>query len=262
MRPLRGREPGRPQHILITGAGGALGRALARRFAAAEATLSLCDIDREVLAETARAAEKKGAVVNRAQLDVSDNHAVDRWMVHLDNKTPLDLVIANAGVSPGTPEGAIMEEQDAALAMVQTNLIGVMNTVYSAVALMAPRGRGHIVLVSSISGFNGFPRVPAYAATKAGVRVFGESLRFNLHALGIRLLIVFPGFFQSGMTATEDAQNPGEITAEDVAERIFRGVAKNKLRLPYPYPILLASRLLAAMPLWLGFALYRKLFAR
>ncbi len=253
------RQCGGPTHVAITGAGGALGRALACRYAAPGVHLSLSDIDRVALEETARRAQRHGARVDLAEVDVADRRQVDRWLAVAP---PPDLVFANAGVSPGTRPGDIAEAQDAATDMVQTNLVGVMNTAYAAIERMAAAGGGHLVLVSSLSALNGFPRVPVYAATKAGVRVFGESLRFGLRDRNIDLLLVLPGFFRSGMTATDDAKAPGGLTADAVAQHIQRGVRRRKARLYIPYRLRMASGVLAALPPAVGYALYKKLFAR
>src|SRR5690606_14084178 len=121
-----------------------------------------------------------------------DRAALAAWLAEVDREHPLDLVIANAGISAGT--GTFGEDERQARGILAVNLDGVVNTVLAAAALMRPRRRGQIAIMSSLAGFRGFPGAPAYCASKAAVRVWGEALRGMLGRDGILVTVICPGY--------------------------------------------------------------------
>ena len=147
-----------------------------------------------------------GAKAELAVADVTDRAALAAWIADCDTARPLDLAIANAGISAGTGDGGETEAQTREIFAV--NVDGVMNTVLPAVAAMRPRRRGQIAIMSSLAGFRGFPGAPAYCASKAAVRSWGESLRGSLHAEGIKVSVICPGFVRSAMTAVNSFPMP------------------------------------------------------
>ena len=98
-----------------------------------------------------------------------------RWVEAADDADPLDLAIANAGISGGTFGGG--ESVAQANAIFATNLDGVVNTLHPAARRMAARGRGQIAIVSSLAGFRGIPGAPAYSASKVAARAWGDAMR-------------------------------------------------------------------------------------
>jgi len=155
--------------ILITGASSGIGTALALAYAKEENFLALCGRNAERLDGIAEQCREKGARVVTEVLDVTDEIAVSDWMQQIDNQTTLDLVIANAGIAGGD-DGAGFGPA-ATRKIFRTNIEGVVNTVLPALELMEARGTGQIAIVSSLASFQGFPGTPAYAASKAAVRV-------------------------------------------------------------------------------------------
>ena len=191
--------------------------------------------DRDRLEATAELCRRAGAAVEIAAVDVTDAAAMDAWLVAADAAAPLDLVIANAGISAGTGRGGETAEQ--ARQIFRTNIDGVVNTVQPAIACMQPRRRGHIAIVSSLAAYRGFPGAPAYCASKAAVRAYGEALRGALHGDKIGVTVICPGFVESGMTAVNEFPMPMLMTAENAADRIHRAIARNKASLAFPWPL-------------------------
>lgn len=235
-----------PTSILITGASSGLGEALARHYAQPRRQLFLSGRDGGRLDSVARACRDAGAEVHTRVLDVTDRAAMAAWIGECDAVRALELVIANAGISAGTGLGGESDAQTRAIFAV--NLDGVLNTVLPAVELMRPRRVGQIALMSSLASFRGMPGAPAYCASKAAVRVWGEGLRGELARDNIRVSVICPGFVRSRMTAANDFPMPFLMDAPRAAAIMARGLAANRGRIGYPWPMAALSWLTAALP--------------
>ena len=235
-----------PKAILITGASSGIGEALALEYAAPGVSLSLSGRRETRLARVADACRAKGASVNAAQLDVADRPAMHAWIEAAFAATPLDLVIANAGISGGTSGGG--EAEDQVRAIFDINVAGTLNTVLPAIPQMRERGRGQIALMSSAASFRGFPGAPAYSASKATVRIYGEALRGALGPHGIQVSVVCPGFVRSRMTRVNRFPMPLLMDADRAARIIRRGLARNRARIAFPWPTYLVAWLTGSLP--------------
>ena len=170
-----------PKHILITGASSGLGAELARTYAGPGMTLALTGRDTARLEAVAEQCRAQGATVETAVLDVTDAAALEGWMLARDDALPIDLAIANAGISAGT--GGDTEPVEQVRRIFAVNVDGVMNTVLPLIPRMQARRRGQIALMASLAGFRGFPGAPAYCGSKAAVKIYGEGLRGVLAAV-------------------------------------------------------------------------------
>jgi short-subunit dehydrogenase len=238
-----------PRSILITGASSGIGAALARRYAAPGIVLALTGRDAARLAAVAADCQSRGARALTAAIDVVDAAALAAWMAEIDRAHPLDLVIANAGISGGSAGTAGKGERpEQAARILAVNVEGVRHTVEPALALMAARGRGQIALMSSLAGFRGFPGAPAYCASKAWVRVWGEALRPDFARRGVGVSVICPGYVRSPMTDRNDFPMPFLIDAERAAEIVARGLARGRARIVFPWRLYAILRVVAALP--------------
>jgi short-subunit dehydrogenase len=235
-----------PRTVLITGASSGLGAALARAYATAGVTLALAGRDSARLARTAETCRLQGASVHAKVLDVSDADAAARWIGEIDDKHPLDLVVANAGISGGTGGGGESDAQTREIFKI--NVDGVVNTALPALARMAPRRKGQVALMSSLASFRGFPGAPAYCASKAAVRIWGEALRGEHSGHGVGVSVICPGYVETPMTAVNKFPMPFLMSPERAAGIIVRGLARNKARIAFPWPMYTLVRLIAALP--------------
>lgn len=235
-----------PSHILITGASSGIGAALARGTARPGRRLVLGGRDEARLSEVGAACRAAGADVATAAVDVADRAAMEAWIAATDMEIPLDLVVANAGISAGTGGGGESAEQ--ARRIMAINVDGVLNTVLPAAAAMRRRGRGQLAVMSSLGAFSGFPGAPAYCASKATVRVWGEALRAELAADGVGVSVICPGFVKTPMTDVNRFRMPFRIDADRAAAIILRGLERNRGRIAFPLPMYATVRLIAALP--------------
>ena len=235
-----------PRHILITGASSGLGEALAKAYARAGVRLALGGRNRERLEAVAAGCRASGAEVATGVLDVTDAAGLAAWIEREDRIAPIDLVIANAGASAGTGSGGETAEQ--ARRIFAVNFDGAVNTLQPAIRLMAARGHGQLALMSSLASFRGFPGAPAYCASKAAVRVYGEALRGPLARRGIAVSVICPGFVRTPMTAANKFPMPFLIEADRAAAIIRRGLARRRARIAFPRRLYAIAWLLAALP--------------
>lgn len=236
-----------PRSVVITGASSGIGEALAFAYAAPGMTLGLTGRDAARLAAVAERCRARGASVESAVVDAADRAAMAAWLMAQDQRAPVDLIIANAGISAGTGSSGL-ESEEQARRIFQVNLDGVLNTVHPLLPAMRARGRGQIALMASLAGFRGMPGAPAYCASKAAVRVYGESLRGDLAGQGIAVNVICPGFVRSRITAANHFPMPFLMDTEPAARIIQRGLAANKARISFPWPMAAAVWLFALLP--------------
>ena len=133
-------------------------------------------------------------------------------------------------------------------AIFSVNVDGVINTVQPALALMTKRQQGQIAIISSIASFRGFPGAPAYCASKAAVRVYGEGLRGEAARHGVEINVVCPGFIKTPMTDANPFPMPLMMEAARAARLIGDGLAANRARIVFPFALYAAIRILTALP--------------
>lgn len=236
-----------PRNILITGASSGIGEALAVHYAAPGIFLALSGRDATRLQIVVELCRQRGAAVEGKVLCVTDRDAMRDWVVDLDRDHPLDLVIANAGISGGTGGGGESEEQ--VRRIFDVNVTGVFNTVLPILTLMKARGRGQIALMASLASFTGWPGAPAYSASKGAIRLYGEALRGSLRGSGVGVSVICPGFVVSRMTAVNGYKMPFLMDSPRAAWVIAHGLAQDRGRIMFPLPSIILAGLIAALPL-------------
>jgi short-subunit dehydrogenase len=208
--------------VLLTGATGGLGQAIARRLAAAGARVVLSGRRGDVLDELA--GEIGGEA---APADLSDARSVrELATAHAD----VDIVVSNAGLSAsGVIESWAEEQIDRAL---DVNLRSAIILARLLVPQMVQRRSGHLVFMSSLAGKSPTAGASIYNATKFGLRGFAGGLRAELHGTGVGVSTIFPGFVRdAGMFHETGAKLPfgvGTKSPEQVAEATLRAIARNK----------------------------------
>jgi short-subunit dehydrogenase len=234
--------------IVITGASSGIGRALALQYATKGVTLGLLGRHQQRLDDVAMACREKGAGVSTALIDVRSAAQLEAWLLAFDAATPIALLFANAGIMGGAPPGADLEVPEIGRALIETNVIGVLNTVYGILPRMIERQAGQIAIVSSLAGFIPLADAPSYGASKAAVLSFGLALRSLVHESGVKVNVVCPGYVQTAMTAQEHGQKPFLMSAERAAELIANGLIRDKAIIAFPRGFTFLTRIGALLP--------------
>jgi len=245
-----------PKHILITGASSGIGAALAQHYAHKGVTLYITARNEARLEAVAQICRDKGAFVNAKIIDVTDRVAMEDFIGEI---TTLDLVIANAGISGGTGGGDIIGEPfDQARKIFDINLTGVLNTIEPALTKMQEAGqgqgkekekeKGQVALISSLAGYRGYPSAPAYSASKGAVRYYGEALRGVYKNTNIAINVICPGFVTSRITDANNFPMPFKMEGHKAAAIIAKGLANNKGRIAFPWPMVLSAWLIGCLP--------------
>ncbi|MBS9478932.1 SDR family NAD(P)-dependent oxidoreductase [Ancylobacter radicis] len=249
------------RHILITGASGGLGAALARHYAAPGVALLLVGRNVERLARVVHECRAKGADVRLLVLDVRESAALHELIAKADAQRPIDTVFANAGVEASLGPLGEAEALDDVLAQIRTNFEGAVVTVQPLIDPMRARGQGRIVLVASLAGRMPLPDQPTYSATKAGLIAYGEALRPVLAAKGVSLTIACPGFIDTGMARTYRGWRPLQWSAERAAATIARATERGARSVSFPFALAGLVALGRVAPPFLRETVLRRLFA-
>ena len=237
-----------PRSLLITGASSGIGEALARRYATPGVNLALTALDADALEAVAEACRSKGARAQTEVLEITDASAVKDWVEGIDAAHPLDLVITSAGISGGQARDSGKEALLEADRVMRINFGGTCNTVNPAISAMRRRGRGQIALMSSLSALRGLPHAPAYCASKAALKAYGEALGARLRRDGIEVAVIMPGFVDTTLTRQIDGPKPLQMTAERAARIIARGLARGRRSIIFPFSLRVGIRLLSMVP--------------
>jgi short-subunit dehydrogenase len=219
--------------IVITGASSGIGEALAVDYSAPDVALALNGRDAARLEAVAAACRAKGATVDASPVDVTDRAALAAWLTAFDDAHPVDLIVANAGISIDK-DNSSLDDFSRVRQTMAVNVDGVFNTVEPLIGRMMARRTGQIAVVASLASFIGLPYSASYNASKAAVRVWGESIRYPLKKSGIGVSVVCPGFVVSRMTANAPFPMPFLMTSAQASAIIRRGLERNRPRIAFP----------------------------
>lgn len=244
---------GHAAHVLITGASSGIGAELARLYAGRRALVSLQGRSTTRLAQVAEQCRALGAVAETGAFDVRDRAALQAWLKARNAAQPVDLLIANAGIAgsgsaPGTREAPPGEEDSRARTIMEVNVLGLIDTVEALLPAMMERRRGHIALMASLASYRGYATAPAYAASKAAIRVYGQGMRARLRPAGIQVSTIFPGFVETPLTAENPFPMPFLMSGQRAAGIIAAGLDRGRAKIAFPWTTHLLARLGAILP--------------
>lgn len=245
--------------VLITGASGAIGAALAKAQAGPGVHLILQGRDTSRLHTLADACQAGGATTEVHALDLADSAEARAWMqARLMDGVP-DRVVFNAGVNTHIGPTGAGEDGQAVQQLMAINLTGVMAMVDPLAAAMRERGAGQLVFIGSLAGDFGLAVTPAYSASKAGLRAYAEALRGWLRPAGVRVNLVLPGYVRSAMSEAMPGPKPGQCEASEAARRILSGLERDQAVIRFPWWLALGTGCLRLLPMDWSLWLLRRL---
>ncbi len=231
----------------ITGASSGFGRGFALKLAADGYGVALAArrVDRiESLADEIR---RGGGAAIACPCDVAEPSQIRDAVARTESELgPVDLLIANAGVSDRTvvhsfdPYGVEW--------MTRVNYFGAVHAVGAVLPGMLDRDRGHLVAIGSLAGYRGLPRTAAYGASKAAVFNFFESLRIDLRGTGVDVTVITPGYVRSEMTDKNAHTMPFLLEMDDAVDRMYRAIRARTPLLTYPRPLSTLAWFAQALP--------------
>jgi short-subunit dehydrogenase len=231
--------------VFITGASSGIGEALARHYAAQGATLALVARRGDLLQQIASSLDTPVAIYT---LDVRDTDALAQAAENfIQHHGVPDIVIANAGVSRGTLTEQ-KEDTAAFRAILEINVLGLLNTFQPFIAGMKARGNGTLVGIASIAGIRGLPGAGAYSASKAAAISYLESLRVEMQQYGIHVTTIAPGYIKTPMTDVNSYSMPFLMDADIAAAKMAKAITAKRRFFVIPWQMGWLARFMRFIP--------------
>ena len=157
-----------------------------------------------------------------------------------------DLLFLNAGIySPVDSSKLNLDEYKKHL---NINYLGVLNSYEAFLPGLISKQNSHIIIMSSVSGWIGLPKAAAYGPTKAALRSFAQSIRYDLNPKGIKVQLCSPGFVETQATSINDFYMPGLMNVNKAANLIFKYMNSNKFEFSFPLSFSIFMKIFSCLP--------------
>ena len=217
----------------VTGASTGIGRSVALRLAKEGWTVAATARSAEGLESLEKEGSKlKGEIFGFAG-DIADRSRMADVVEQIESQHgPIALGILNAGIYLSVEAANL--DLDKFDRSVDVNLKGTANCLVPLITWMRARAKGHIALVSSVTGYGGLPTCTAYGATKAALINMAECMNIELARDGILVSIVNPGFVDTPAQDDLNFSKPFMVSADTAAKRIVKGLHKGAFEITFP----------------------------
>lgn len=238
------------KHALITGASSGIGAALAEEFGRRGYAVGLVARRTERLEELAEKLRAQGVTCAWAAADVTDRDATHAAFEQLEAELgPLEVMVANAGI--GGQLNPLKWKHEPIRRVMEVNFFGAVHAAEAATPGMVQRGRGTMVVISSVAASRGLPGAGPYSASKAAIGNLWESLRVSLRPKGVRCLTINPGFIESELTDKNDFDMPFIVPAAHAAVSMVDSIEGGDRELTTPWQWVPIRWLMMGIPNWL-----------
>jgi len=239
--------------VWVVGASTGIGAATAKVLLAAGSRVAISARNAERLAEIAG----EHANARAEPLDYTDSAQVTAAWQRIRNAWGgVDLILIVAGAHLEIRAWELTEQN--AMALLETNLHGVIKTTAAVLPALLAQGNGAIGIVSSVAGYRGLPKALVYGASKAALINFTETLYLDLHARGLGIYLINPGFVKTPLTDRNAFRMPHLISAEQAANAIVAGLVAGAFEIDFPKAFTWQLKLLRILPYRWYFALVRR----
>jgi len=244
------------RNIFITGATTGIGLALAEAYLKEGHHVGMCGRD---ISKVPNNFKDIYPFMHLYQADVTNKEEIQAAILDFC-QGDIDLIIANAGIKEN--RFTSMPDFDISRKVINTNLIGVINTFDIGVQLMVPRKKGHLVAIASVAGFIGLPRAAAYSASKAAVLKYLEAISFDLLKFGVNVTAIAPGFIDTPLTRDNNFNMPFLMDARTGAKKIKNAIRKKKRLYIFPFRMFCVIYILEKMPRFFYFFIMKIINSR
>tara|TARA_B100001173_G_scaffold302607_1_gene304486 strand:+ start:1294 stop:2055 length:762 start_codon:yes stop_codon:yes gene_type:complete len=234
--------------ICITGASSGIGEALALAYATPNTHLLLLGRNIERLTAIKQQCEAKGASTVTQSIDITNQLNLEEWLLAQDHKTPIDLLIANAGCSSTQLTSSHTSQNNLEQRLWNIHLNGTLNTIHPLIPHMQQRQSGHIVIMSSINALIPTGSSAAYGAAKAALLHYGKSLQGKLATSHITVSVLCPGWIKTPLTDQNRFPMPFMLSAHKAALYIQKKLNKKKHCIIFPWPMRWLARCYQFLP--------------
>ena len=235
----------------VVGGSSGIGAAVARELLRRGATVAISARREDRLAEVS------GGAMLTVPVDVTDAASVVTAATRVREELGLiDLAVLSAGywkqMDPADWDTAVFDQH------VQTNLIGMSNSIAAVLPGMLRRRQGVIAGVASVAGFRGLAGAEAYGATKAAQINLLESLRVHVARTGVHVTTICPGFVRTDLTAGNPFPMPFIIEPGQAARSICDGLERERAEVVFPVPMALLIKAARLVPAHIWAALWAR----
>ena len=250
-RPDKTRYPeGMGAHAIITGASSGIGHGLALELARRGYSVGLIARRADKLQELADAIAAEGGEAAVAAADVSDAKGLAEAIAQLEQSLgPCRLLVANAGI--GGASNAKNLDLELVRRTYQVNTMGPIHAAHAVLPGMLERGRGQLVVISSIAASRGLPGSGAYSGSKAGVSTFWESMRVDLHDTPLVVTTIHPGFVRTPLTDKYDSPMPFMVETDVAARWMADAIGRGDAAFTFPWQMRWVEWLMRRVPNWI-----------
>jgi NADP-dependent 3-hydroxy acid dehydrogenase YdfG len=245
--------PWKDCRIWVIGASTGIGAATARSLLESGARVALSARKADVLAEVGGGNAR--ALIE--PLDFTDSTQVAAAWERVRNAWGgVDLVLIVAGSHAEIRAWELTEAN--AMALLKTNLHGVIGTVATVLPGLLAQGKGALGIVASVAGYRGLPKALIYGASKAALINFTETLYLDLHPKGFGVYLINPGFVKTPLTDHNEFKMPHLITAEEAATALIGGLRAGDFEIDFPKAFTRQLKFLRLLPYRWYFALIHR----
>lgn len=238
------------KNVIIFGASQGIGEALAFEYAKSGSCLVLLSRNEPAIKEISGKINNDGGKCFYKKCDVTLKDDVKSGIDYaLTSLGTIDLAIINSGI--GGPNWMSEFSSSQFINTFEVNTFGIAHALEFLIPIMKNQGYGTIAGVTSLADIRGYGGSSSYSASKAAASILLEAARVELKKYNIRVITVRPGFVKTAMTDKNEFKMPMLMQTGKAAKKIFKGIEKGKSLVHFPFPIVMATRIIKVLPNWI-----------